>query len=72
MEDWKPMESAPRDGTWVLIRGDDDREPDLRQWRRFQRGSSNPEFIEDWIDQNACRRPSLKPTGWKPAPPPHA
>lgn len=65
MGEWQPMDTAPRDGTKVILGHggylgayyDRDREP--RVWIDFYRGGN-------WYKT----APSGQPTGWMPAPTP--
>lgn len=81
MSDWKPIETAPKDGTWILVTGDvydplSDGPPHVR----FTRWVS--ETTEHW-EQVSARRQELvsedtshwdccdmQPTHWMPLPNP--
>lgn len=72
--DWLPIETAPKDGTWAELLDPQQFTPErrvtLRQWRLWQKGSSNPIFEEHWVDQFGQVRPSATYTHWRPAKPP--
>lgn len=74
-EGWQPIETAPKDGTWVTLLDDaaygSNRET-TRQWRLWQCGSSDPIFEEHWVDENGCICRSASYTHWMPLPAPPA
>ena len=54
--EWRDIESAPKDGTWVLVGYDD---------------MPKVMHVTQWIGApHNCFRGSLKPTHWMPLPPP--
>ena len=64
--EWRPIETAPKDGTWILVW-----EPDgvntkwspqeVARWRTTGRQSNTP----GWYDSRIC---SVRPTLWQPLP----
>jgi hypothetical protein len=67
--EWKPIETAPRDGTWIILYGDKYGEPEVRAgfW-----GYDGPD--RDWYDSECASRSltafDWKPTHWMPFNPP--
>lgn len=75
MTDWQPIETAPKDGTVVLVVGD--RGHSCAQWRRegWDTGSGWHATVEgqeclDGDDRYGLKR--LSPTHWMPIPSPPA
>lgn len=71
MTEWQPIETAPRDGTWVLVyrKEDGTRNPiSIRHWRRWQRGSTAPTFEQRWVDEWSQSRSLWESTHWMPLP----
>lgn len=80
MDDWKPIESAPKDGSYVIVTGprySDEHLPpfSLAKWEE--------EFIEEWVYENSHTKKLFKvdhshwnyecgifPTHWMPLPKP--
>lgn len=62
---WRPMESAPKDGSWVYLQGD----PSLLEWswyqtRQFRKGSWQP--IAWWRSRLGTESPpKFSPAGWR-------
>ena len=72
MSTWQPIETAPRDGTWVLLA-----DPDLcdehgvllpvpAEFRPEVTGWGSPDG--EWMDLHGCR--VITPTHWMPLPEP--
>lgn len=59
MNDWQPIETAPKDGTWILIWGDrwDCEQPDVGSWDD-----------DDWRDDEGAVLAFA--THWMPLPTP--
>ncbi len=69
-DEWQPIESAPRDGSHLLLARPDWKVP----WHGFYRMSETSEakrFGEGWGRTN-FGDPPLKPTHWQPLPDPPA
>jgi hypothetical protein len=67
--DWNPIETAPKDGTWVELLADEagTRDPvSRRQWRRWQFGSHDPMWEDHWVDEIGQIRRNLTYTHWRP------
>ena len=67
-EDWQPIETAPRDGTWVELLADEEgrRDPiSERQWRSWQRGGLNPTWEDHWVDRIGQIRRNVRYTHWR-------
>jgi len=66
MKDWQDIETAPKDGTWVLLYGDRYGEP--RVVAAFWSADG------DWFDSEAASTPvtafEWNPTQWVPLAPP--
>ena len=65
--DWQPIETAPKDGTKVLVWSNSNvwNEPDVAYW-----GRSNPLNQPAWAGGH-CRVSHIdQPTHWMPLPPP--
>jgi hypothetical protein len=58
MSEWKPIETAPKDGTWILIAAKD-LHPCDAQWAK-------DENQEGWVDIGGFF--STQPTHWQPLP----
>lgn len=70
MSQWEPIETAPKDGTLILVfypelHGHD--RYSLRYWSAGDWGNTR----EAWSDQWRQIKP-VQPTYWKPLPEPHA
>ena len=80
-DDWQPIDSAPRDSTWLLLCGfgfvragywdatfeyDPDRDDDSRPLSGM-RGAWTDDTVASWAYQE---RHELRPTHWRPLPPP--
>ncbi len=69
-DNWQDIDSAPRDGTAILVYCPDADHPNivLAHWREFV-GSPDPGDWHDWWDDNA---PSIDTTvtHWQPLPAP--
>jgi len=83
MSDWRPIETAPRDGTWVMLSGGETTEGDypdelgeerkrpvIAKWER----DLDDRFIDDgWVFcywDGDWRDGYLHPTHWRPLPNP--
>jgi hypothetical protein len=61
---WRPIESAPRDGTWIMLSRPFWTVPFVGRWTTSKHG-------EGWHDDNVDEGPLLSPmTHWQPLPPP--
>lgn len=58
--EWRPIESAPKDGTRVLV------------WRRREQGYDHVRMGVDWCKNGVWQksRRDMHPTHWMPLPPP--
>jgi hypothetical protein len=66
--EWQPIESAPRDETWLLLYWGDE-----QPWQVEANGMALGFWsIEgaDWFDSEAASNPLLAPTHWMPLPAP--
>lgn len=70
---WQPIESAPRDGTWVLVKGGNmgdewyGKTPEPPCVVAFSDSYAHEEWgFADW--DGACRSYYLNPTHWMPLP----
>lgn len=61
MSEWQPIETAPKDGTWVLLYHQYAR---ISDW--YWDGQKWHNDVLDWGDDE----PSLAPTHWQPLPDP--
>ena len=62
---WRPIEEAPKDGTWILV-GAPGKEPETACW-------SSSVWLEGWYSgggRSDSYGPSFEPTHWMPLPPP--
>lgn len=70
VEQWKPVETAPRDGTfvdlWVFdsVRDAGERWPDC-----FWRDGKWLDLTDDWEDREVEPYPFIRATHWMPLPP---
>ena len=70
LQGWQPIESAPKDGTWVILYDAEQYHPvHVRNWRTAE---TNGRLISGWWDEYSQYRPSFRPTHWKPLPHPPA
>lgn len=75
MSDWKPISTAPKDGTWILVfepyEGIED-SIQVARWGEVEWSSGEPEF--DWVGEPAGPNPDTNTyTGashWMPLPKP--
>lgn len=60
MTDWRPIETAPRDGTVLLV------------WRESERGYDHARMGTDWFEGGVWQRSRrlMPPTHWMPLPSP--
>lgn len=71
---WRPMDSAPKDATWVLLRVPCKRQgfPNKRvvvgHWASDLSGSEQPSFQGWFFDDGYSFRDLDAPTGWLPLP----
>lgn len=72
--DWQPMENAPKDGTLILLRVEDDFFGScvrIGQWTKLRFDAK-----KDWRDEYGCyihrptRPDTMRITGWQPLPKP--
>lgn len=79
MSAWQPIETAPRDGSWVLLaggtcasdEGDNSGRPVSGQWTSYLNGTTAPEYGRwqfAWYDGGYYGE-YLDPTHWMPLPP---
>lgn len=72
---WQPIETAPKDGTPILVYGQPERHPNLQSW--FERPTR---IVAAWepLDEAFCivggdwMGPFVAPTHWMPLPVPPA
>lgn len=67
--DWQPIETAPKDGTPILIFYEElygMRRYSIRCWDRGDWATAQ----EGWVDEWRQIRPNEKPTHWMPLPEP--
>jgi len=74
--EWQPIETAPKDGTWIIvfggITGDDeeDRSFAVAQWSNLLNGgTTDPRWMFAWYDGGYYGQ-YYDPTHWMPLPPP--
>lgn len=61
MSDWQPIETAPKDGTWVIM---------ACTWNKYTRGAV--QFVDGvWLDWRDCQFDITTASHWQlfPAPP---
>ena len=61
--EWKPIESAPKDGNWILACGDEGKTPVVVQW-----DGPPSDGKPHWVDNDWMLRPHVK--WWVPIPDP--
>lgn len=77
MSEWRPIETAPKDGTWVLIFTADEvlddakgRQICVAQWSDYLNGGkTTPRWMFAWFD-GGYLGPCGEPTHWQPLPTP--
>lgn len=74
-QEWLPIDSAPKDGSWVSLLSGEGR--DVGAWRDTRYcmiGAPQGSYGPGWVDQNNCLPISgeFEPTHWQPLPPPPA
>ena len=62
--EWRPIETAPRDGTLVLVRGEKPDEVEVAEWFQWNHSSKN---TGDWT-RRGCDAFDFDPTHWMPLP----
>lgn len=74
--EWQPIETAPKDGTWIIVFGgyaaddDADRTFAIVQWSNYLNcGKTYPRWMFAWYDGGYYGR-YYDPTHWMPLPPP--
>jgi hypothetical protein len=78
MTTWQPIETAPRDGVWVLLaggncdgdEGDDDGRPVVAQWTNYMNGRTDTKYERwhfAWYDGGYYGAYD-NPTHWMPLP----
>lgn len=74
--EWQPIETAPKDGTSVLIIGAAWREPVISRWYvHYLHGKPDPRRPPEWEQQDMCGgfgsyNGPIHPTHWMPLPEP--
>lgn len=76
MTDWKTIESAPKDGTIIILTWLDDNKPQdqfAMQWAHIQRNGLFPGKVSMWTTPNGSFTwndddPAGAPTHWIPVP----
>ena len=72
--EWQPIETAPKDGTWIMLFSPCEEFPtsDVTHWIA-KYGYFDNSFEPGWIDQeDALVMKEHEPTHWMPLPPPPA
>lgn len=70
MADWQPIETAPKDGTWILVYSSLAEQPNhfIASWEKFALPEaacgSEEEIDGEWTDQQCVFIPD--PTHWMP------
>lgn len=66
ISEWRPIETAPKDGTWCLLFSQENIEPiRIRYWscRKL-----NGRLVEGWWSAWGTFSPEYNPTHWMPVP----
>jgi hypothetical protein len=70
MSDWQPIDTAPKDGTWMLLRGESGYigRPYLAHVGRWMQTDDRGGWWEQSEDAYFADSNSMQPTHWMPLP----